>query len=307
MRSETTLFPLFALAFAACTTNADAYRAILPDERLLIEDFDSDSLARGVGDPSDYYTLTRDVTRETNAGIGAVLELVGAITAFDPTWTDDDAKALWGPWLDDGTYGQLWVTETAEGGYEWAIELRPEASDEDAWVGVLGGSVDPGATADESAGRFAMDLTAIDAVGAGDDDTTGALGVEYTLRVDGAAATVAFGDISEDGALPQDAAYRYDLTQGKGGYMDLAFEEDVSDPANGTFETAIVRSRWDGTGAGRADAYVTGGDLGPLTYTETDCWDVAHQTVFLENNFELVSAGDPAACAFADASFNESR
>ena len=89
--------------------------------------------------------------------------------------------------------------------------------------------------------------------------------------------------------------------------MDLAFTDDVSDPPNGTTEVAIVRSRWDGEGAGRADAYVTGGDLGPLTYTESDCWDTSHQTVFLENNFELRTEGDEGACVFAEPSFNESR
>lgn len=301
-----TVTPFLALAFAACSGQADQYRAILPDDRLLIEEFDTSGLARGVGEPSDYYSLTRDITGDVNTGIGDVLGLVGAITDFTPTWTDEASTALWGPWLDDGIYGQLWVTQASDGSYDWAIELRPEASEEDAFVPVIAGHVDAGGDELHSVGWFVMDFTAIDGVGAGDDET-GELGVQYELQENGAIATVAFGDISDDGSLPTDGAYHYEQTRGEGGLMDLAFTDDVSDPPNGTPEVAIVRSRWDGNGAGRADAYVTGGDLGPLTYTESDCWDTGHQTVFLENNFELKSEGDETKCVFAEPSFNESR
>ncbi len=298
---------IVALSLAAgCATPADQYRAILPDDRLLIDDLDGASLARGIGEPSEYFQLTRDVTQEVNTGIGDVLRLVDAITDFDPTWTDEASTAQWGPWLDDGIYGQLRITEESDGGYVWSIELRPEDSAEDAWVAVITGHVDPGGDEKHSVGWFRLDFSAIDAMGAGDGQL-GQLGAQYELLENGAVATVAFGEISENGSLPSDGGYHYEHTRGEGGLMDLAFTDDISDPPNGTAEVAIVRSRWDGDGAGRADAYVTGGDLGPLTYTESDCWDKAQQTVFFENNFELVSEGDEGACVFTEPSFNESR
>lgn len=292
---------------AACTTGpADQARGILPDDRLLIDEAGFSDLARGVGQPSESYALTRDITREVNGGLGEVLALVDEIASFDPSWSDDESLALWGPWLDDGIYGQMWVQGTEATGYTWAIEIRPEGSAEDAWQAALAGEVDAGSTEITSSGRFAMDFTVLESMGAG-DGTTGGMSAEYELRADGAAATVAFGEISSDGSIPQDAAYRYDHTRGEGGSMDVAITEDVSDPANGVLELLIIRSRWDADGAGRADAIVTEGDLGALTFTESDCWDASHQSVYLENNYELLREGDESACAFGEASFPEAR
>lgn len=301
------IVPLAVLA-GACALPADQHRSVLPDERLLLEEFETNPLARGIGEPSEYYALTQQVSRDLNAGIGEVLGLVDAITQFDPTWTDESSTALWGPWLDAGTYGQLWIKQEEDLSYSWAIELRPEASEADAWQPVLVGHVEAGATERESEGWFVMDLTAIEDAGAGEGKgAQGELGCQYQLREDGARATVAFGDIAEDGSLPQTGAYVYDHAEGAGGMMDLAITEDISDPPNGTQEVLVVRTRWDADGAGRGDAYVTGGDLGELTYTESDCWDSSLQTVYFENNFELRMEGDESLCVFAEPSYNEAR
>lgn len=298
-----TLTLTLVLVLSACSTPADTYSEVLPDDRLLITDFDTNALARGIGEPSDYYELTRQTVSDVNTGVGEVLRLLETITSYDPTWTDESSTALWGPWLDGGVYGQLWVKQDADESYSWAIELRPEDSSEEDWVGAVAGHIDPGASETESAGYFVLDFTAIDSVGAGDGET-GEFGCRYDIREKGAAVEAAFGDISEDGSLPQDGVYRYEHTIGVGGQMDVAVEQDLDDP-NGVLELLFIRSRWVTGGAGRADAAVTGGDLGALTYTETDCWDEAHQTVFFENNYELVSEGDESLCAFSEASYSE--
>lgn len=294
-----------ALLAAACAPRPDDFRSILPDERLLIDESAfTDALSRGIGEPSEYYELTRGSVEENNAMIGDVLGLVDAITAYDPTWSDDDATMLWGPWLDDGIYGQLWVRQEGDGSWSWAIEIRPESSAEDAWQGVLAGHVEPGATEERSAGWWQMDLTAIEGAGAG-DGTTGQVACAYDIAPDLVTAELGFGSISEDGSMPADGLYHYEQTPSVGGLLDLAIDGDISDPPNGTAEVLVIRSRWLADGQGRADAYVTGGDAGPLTYTETDCWDRGHRSVFLENNFELYSEGDEARCAFDEPSFNE--
>lgn len=300
---------LLTVTLVACVAPADEYRSILPDDRLLIDEsaFDDAALARGVGEPSDYYTITREFTTQTNAGIGAVLQLVDTIASYPPTWSDAESLVRWGPWLDEATstYGQMWVQRAGDGAYDWAIEVRPSDSADDAWAGILAGHVDPGATELSSRGWFAMDLEAISNIESG--SATGELGCAYEIDQDFVSATVGFGDVSEDGALPADGAYHYEQTRGAGGLMDLAVEGDITEPPNGTAETLIVRSRWLGDGQGRADAYVTGGDVGALVYTESDCWDQSHTTVYFENNFTLTSEGDPARCAFAEAEFNETR
>ena len=87
--------------------------------------------------------------------------------------------------------------------------------------------------------------------------------------------------------------------------MDVALQTDISTPANGTEELLIVRSRWNGQGAGRSDAYLTGGDLGVLTYTESECWGTSQMVAFFRNNLSLEAHGEEADCAFQEASFYE--
>jgi hypothetical protein len=301
---------ILTLSLAACAAPADQYRAVLPDDRLLIDEgaFDDAALARGVGEPSDYYTITRDVTRDTNAAVGAVLLLVETIASYPPTWSDAESLVRWGPWYDSttATFAQMWVQQEADGAYGWAIEARAEDAAEDAWTGLLAGHVDAGATEEASSGWFALDLTAVASLDPL-QTATGELGCEYIIDQDYASATVGFGAISEDGAIPADGAYHYEQTRGAGGLMDLVIEGDASEPPNGSAETLIIRSRWQLDGQGRADAYVTGGDVGDLVYTESDCWDASHTTVYFQNNFALVTEGDPSRCAFAEAEFSDAR
>ena len=93
MRTHPLLLAPLAL-LAACAPPIDEYRSILPDDRLLIDGLDGDAgaLARGAGEPSEYYALTREVARDIDGAIGDVLGLIDEITAYDPTWTDDDAR-----------------------------------------------------------------------------------------------------------------------------------------------------------------------------------------------------------------------
>lgn len=301
---------LLTLPLAACLAPADEYRAVLPDDRLLIDEgaFRDEGLGRGVGEPSDYYRITKEVTTDTNAGIGAVLLLVDTIASYPPTWSDAESLVRWGPWLDEnsGVWGQMWVQQGEDAGYTWAIQFRPGESAEDAWVNALAGAVDAGATEASSSGWFALDLTAIAGVNTG-ETSSGGIGCEYVIDQDFVSATVGFGDLAADGSIPADGAYHYEQTRDVGGLMDLAILGDISEPENGTEETLIIRSRWQDDGQGRADAYVTGGDAGALVYTESDCWNEAHSTVYFQNNFELVTEGDPQLCAFAEPDFNEAR
>jgi hypothetical protein len=99
-----------------------------------------------------------------------------------------------------------------------------------------------------------------------------------------------------------DAAYRYGSDR-NGGYLDLAYEGEMTE--GGDLETVILRTRWVKGGAGRGDAYVTGGDLGALVYQASECWDEGGIVVYDENNYELTTSGDVADCAFAEAQWNE--
>ncbi len=306
MRTTLTLAPLALLAACQFGGDPQSYGDVLPDSRLLIEMPDMSSQARAVGERSEYAQLTLEITDDVNTSLADVLALLDTITAFDPTWSSDaDDTALWGPWEDGDVDGQLWVSNRGNDAYTWALELRPAGTE--TWTPVLAGETEAGATSEESRGSFALDFTAIETLGAG-DGITGSMAADYALFADGAAATVYFGEIlDENGEIPQDAAYVFEHHDGAGGSMDVALTEDVTEDVGegGSLELLILRSRWDDTGAGRTDGLVTGGDVGELVYTASECWDAAHGLVFFEDNYDFDTGGEASSCVFAEASYPE--
>lgn len=292
------------IAAAACTDpEVDELRAALPNERMLLDDSAlRDTLARSAGEDSEYYVETMDAITDTNAGIADILTGLDEITSFRPTWEPSSRTALWGPWLDDGLYGQLWIRGELDGTYQWALQIRPEESAGDGWVDAVSGRVEAGADETASVGRMQIDFTAIEGAGAGEGET-GRLAVRYDIRPDGAEVTLAIGQFAEDGSIPADGRIHYDYGA-DGGLFDFDAVGELNEEGDGsTLENLEIRSRWDATGAGRADARVSGGELGPLSYYEIECWDAGHTVVFTENNADLTRSGDAGACAYADASY----
>jgi len=301
MRNVTAIAAL--ALFAACTPEEQAvedYSQILPGEELLV---DLPAARRAAGDPSGFLAETTTVATDVNTFIGDTLDAIGAITEFEPTWADDGAdKVVWGPWADAGVEGMLAVERFEDDHYEWALLGRPEGADDDAWVGLIGGEVDPGATETTGSGTFGVDFDAWTAR----DPALGATGMfvsTYDVRDDGTDAEAAFENFSDPTiSEPINAGYRYG-EGADGGYMDFAYEANIDD--GGMPETVILRSRWVADGAGRGDAYFTGGDLGALVYQVSECWDSAGVVVFDENNAELTTTGDVSACAYAEPQWSE--
>jgi hypothetical protein len=97
---------------------------------------------------------------------------------------------------------------------------------------------------------------------------------------------------------PALADYAYNQAADGGG--DMTF--DVSLNAGGTalLETLTLRSRWLGTGAGRADARIAGGDLGTIQVTASECWNTMFNRVFYKDSNNFAAAeGAESSCAFA--------
>ncbi|MCA9495056.1 MAG: hypothetical protein KC621_34245 [Myxococcales bacterium] len=292
------------IAASACTSpEVDELRAALPNERMLLDDTALyASQARSAGEPSDYHLDTMDAIANTNADIGEILAGLDEITSFRPTWEPSSRTALWGPWLDDGLYGQLWIRGELDGTYQWALQIRPEDSGDADWVNAISGRVEAGADETASTGRMQIDFSAIDGAGAGEGET-GRLAIAYDIRTDGAEVSLGIGQFSEDGSIPADGRVHYDYGV-DGGLFDFDVVGELNEEGDGsTLENLQIRSRWDATGAGRADARVGGGELGPLTYYEIECWNAAGTVVFNENNADMVRSGDASACIYDDVSY----
>lgn len=283
------------------------FAAVLPDERVQINLPVEE--ARRTTEWSPFYAVTANVTEDVNGLIGHVLGMVGAVTDLPATWSDtEEHTAVWGPYGSglDAAETILWVrhlVETDE--YEWVVGQRPRnAGEEVEWTPVIVGHVEPGASDVASAGWFAIDFDAAAEL----DPTTDLRGrflTEYALDADGVTATAGFEAFGEAAGGRTDAYYHFDQAHSGGGMMDLVFQGDVGEDGS-ALETNVIRSRWLPTGAGRADVYVTGGDLGEAVATATDCWGEAFTTVYWEDSFSgNPPAGEAAACAFGEPSFNE--
>ena len=299
MRQALLVAPIVSLV--ACELPSEDYSPLLPDTRLLIEQNDAAGLARAAGEPSHYAEVLNDLTTQTNEGLGAVLELIGTVTELPPSHLDNGAElVVWGPWAVEGVFGQLTIQGQDDGSLEWALQFRPE--DQEDWVDGLIGVIDAGSTEEASTGRFTIDFSVAQTFEE-IDGITGAVSVDYDIAANGAVAEVSFTQVSAEGVMPRDGTLRYAHTRGEGGQLDTVLEENVDGTDTDAPETIQTRARWDGTGAGRTDAELSGGDLGSAPHSETECWGSARTVTYYANTFTLEVDGESALCAFATPEF----
>jgi hypothetical protein len=88
------------------------------------------------------------------------------------------------------------------------------------------------------------------------------------------------------------------------GHMDLTAVSDMSTPPDGVNENVSENSRWDATGAGRADVRMTGGDFASTVVLASQCWSSAFTQVYYTDNVSYrPTTGTVSSCAYAQASF----
>jgi hypothetical protein len=124
---------------------------------------------------------------------------------------------------------------------------------------------------------------------------------------------VAFTGIKEEktGEL-FDAVYKFAETPGAGGDFQYAASQDyLPEPGNtGTAkERLTIRSRWQQTGAGRADVKLSGGDLTATgtvgTANVNDCWDSNFGSVYKAQSWLPAGGwGIEASCVFTPAEYS---
>jgi hypothetical protein len=253
--------------------------------------------AQAVGDLAAWYVATRTVTRMFNGSSAWVLILIHTIVQLPPTTASDDTFT-WGPWsgaLDPAEY-KLVVQVVGDGTYTYQLSGRSKTQANSQFEVVIDGSADPRAGETKGRGAFLIDFDAGKRVNPVDaSDARGTVDVHYDLAQRHLDLTLMSTDAT-GAAVMADYAYN-EATDGTG---DMVF--DVGTNAGGTaaLEQLTLRSRWLATGAGRADARITGGDLGQIQVTASECWSAAFARVYYQdsNNF-APTEGDASACAFA--------
>lgn len=238
-----------------------------------------------------FYTFTRDLTRDIDRTTAGILGAVWALASLPPT-TVEDKRAVWGPGASSSLEPNEWrlvVTEVASSEYEYAFEGRPRSGG--AFRAVLTGKGYAKSHAAHDTGFFQVDheaYRALEPSNVGEDDQ-GTTKVTFDLPK----STIAV-------AMRRDAKGTIDVSlvreAGGAGHVDITALTDV-DGTGPALEDVKIASRWNTSGAGRADVAMAKGDL-PTTINATECWSSAFTRVFYEDNVASEpKVGEASACA----------
>lgn len=264
---------------------------------------------QALGQIADYYVLTRTVSRSLNAGAAWVLILVHTIVQF-PATTVEGNVYTWGPHSDtlDPAEWRLVVTANADGTFDWRFDGRNKTEENSQFLTVITGHAVPGADPYRGVGEFYIDFDQGELVNPIENTPdTGNVLVTYDLENgDGTDAFVTMhAEGVDDLGNPASFDYYYGESIDGSGDFQFAIEGDMDDEGTAA-ESAVIRSRWLADAQGRSDAEVSGGDLGQLSVTATECWNSQFRRVYYADSAEwLPTEGDSADCAFSEAAMPE--
>lgn len=249
-----------------------------------------------LGQLAPYYVITLGVTTTFNGGTGWVLALIHAIVQTPPTTIKDNVYT-WGPGsnaLDPADY-KLVVTANADGTFSYQLSGKSKTLPNAQFEVLIDGMADPRPGESLGNGSFMVDFDAGKRVNPiQNGDAQGSMDVHYDL----AKAHIDLTLTSSDAPGAPTADYSYNAAKDGGG--DMTFDVNANVGGTALLETLTLRSRWLGTGAGRTDARITGGDLGSVQVTASECWSTSFGRVFYQdsNNF-APPEGAESSCAFA--------
>lgn len=246
----------------------------------------------------DALQTTTDVTTKLNAMADNLLKLVDQIRSGYPTSRQGDER-VWGPGPADNNPGwQIEFTMTKDAAavpvtFTYSLLMIPPGAGPAGALAVLTGTFQATGGA-HGVGHLALTPAPARAAGAALPglEKLMALTIDYdtqdwprTLQIE--AANVPTVDTTMD-AL--DTTYSYQRAQNGDGAMTFTFLKDVIAGPLG-IDTLQITSHWQGTGAGRSDIAVTGGD-GAGLISWTDCWSADAMTAYNSRT----GAGDMNAC-----------
>lgn len=241
-----------------------------------------------------FYTFTRDLTRAVDRTTGEILGMVWTLANLTPT-TVEAKKATWGPASSTGLEPNEWrfvVTEVATGEYDYTLEGRAKAGGQ--FRAILTGKGYGKAHASHETGWFQVDADAYRALEPGETDDEGTTKITYDLAHAPSTIAVELRPPTEKGFIDVKVTH----ASAGAGQVDIRALTDVEGSQSSQLEDVTVASRWDGSGAGRADVVMEKGDL-PMRVTATECWSASFSQVFYEDTVSSQpKVGDVSSCAF---------
>jgi hypothetical protein len=312
----------------ACGLRGDEFLQALPttdDVKLNVPGQDGQALA--LGETSEFYEMTWNISRGVNGHVGAVFLLIERIVSMPPSVSEENMRQ-WGPSEPQGLERNSFkftAYKVAEGEFTYALEARAKDSEDDAdWKVVFDGVAHP---AEDNVGNGQLVLHFDTMNELNDDCTVGTATIDYDANAaDGArrAIDIDFDQVAnvcndEDRTI---ATYHYseDKEDGSGDF-EFSFNGDIhagnADEDKPLLETFTIKSRWLSEGAGRSDVRLSGGEIpgdlethlpnsGRSDVEVTECWDdnfgLVYSDTLPEELREIAreQLGDAGDCAFAD-------
>jgi hypothetical protein len=264
-----------------------------------------------------FYVETIRTTGEINRGVLGFLGIVDLITHFVPPTLRAEGRRVWGPWPseeDPGVDLRFEMLKLEPGRFSLHYQLRRSElaggnGFDEGWTDCVSGDVSPRGLFRRGEGDLLVDLDACASVtGSGEE---GSALVDFDTTPDAGSpngkthVSIEFaGFLSREaiaaGEPATSANYEYSEAGDTSGWFDFTTWSDLhaeSDPLKPALETFQWRVRWTSDGCGRADASVSGGDLGQLQILVSECWDAEHKrTYYTDNALMAPTEGDPADC-----------
>lgn len=291
----------------------ELFLAAIPDaERVTTRVPDNgDAAERKVpwGDPvpagaaiAEFPVWTWEVSHDLNVFIFMLLYAVEAVTAEPISYREDDRR-LWGP-VPAENGDDIWFDMTrVEDRFDYEMLWAEPGEGPDGGVVPFSGSFVAGTVPREGQGNFLFRFGVMYELESQPDSlVAGDLYVDHDNR-DGQVllAIDLDGIVGPEGEPPWSAQYAFHLAPEGPGWFEYATEGDLEGTDPAVLEQYEVRTRWLADGSGRADARLSGGDLGAFEYLVTECWDANYmRTYYADNTGFTLPWGDPESCVYLD-------
>jgi hypothetical protein len=261
-------------------------------------------LGGGGSDYASFYEFTRQIADGVDSGTFQIVSAIAAVTSYPPS-SVNDTEATWGPGGDalDPVNWRVTVTQVASGEFDYEVDGRPHGNTNDAdFKAIVTGH---GYGKSHPSYRSGTLTVYGDVLRALDPSQSNGGTAKITYDARSYPRTVTADITTSDGSGQWYDASVTHGTDGSGQLLLTALA-DTSTPADGKNESVDENSRWDASGAGRADVKLTGGDYGGAVVLVSQCWSATFaQSYYTDNVNYQPTAGDAASCVFAQAQFNQ--
>jgi hypothetical protein len=256
------------------------------------------TMALEANDSAEHYTITRNTVRTLDAAADAFLSLIDNVRVHPPSERHADRR-VWGPFpvKENPLFEvRLVVDRLSTPGqpllFSYRIEFRLRAPQDGTFAPLITGEFTPNGNARKGTGVLHFTSTAARAASYPLGGLLPIESIDIEYRTDAFPLRIKVTVVNVADRQPW--VYQHTEDQDGAGSMEFIF------PTPGPIVTsARIRSRWLGSGAGRADVDVLTGLPIALGAKGIDCWGIDTRPTYVHRDWDRsVEFGDPAACVF---------